>query len=254
LKHFLGVFLLLIAVPKPSKACSLAGCAGDGVELRQNFAVLVTHGDKPLPGVMVQVTNFGTQSDGTVVFSEKTGSDGTVHVQGLLPGQYWLKSDLLGIGAGEQCFHIASSASRRAKGMVKYEWGDLAPSTRQVVGRLIDPRPGEGMTMLQNLRNNVVDPIRNARLKLQDPSTSGVYTALSDSDGNFKFGDVSDGTYVLHIEGGATPAGRDYEPTDMLIRVSRTAPRETLLLERTMGGAGSCGGPSIMLEWPIKSL
>jgi hypothetical protein len=89
-------------------------------------------------------------------------------------------------------------------------------------------------------------------LKLHDPLTGAVYTTVSNGDGNFSFGEIANGTYVLHIEGGATPMGHELQPTDLLIRVVDTANRDTLLLERS--GGSTCGGPYITLESPYKTL
>jgi len=239
---------LFLALSTPSIACSVASCDDkDGDEMRRDFRVLVTHQSSPLAGVNIWVTRF--PGDDSKLFLGITRSDGTVRITGLPPGAYWLHSELLGIGAGGGCFHISSRPSRKAKKLAKYEWGDLAPSTRQIAGRMIDPSPGEGATFLRNIINHVVDPIGKARLKLQDPLTGMSYAALSDLDGKFSFGPIPNGTYVLRVEGGATPGGRDYEPADLLIRVSNTATHQLLLLERTSGGAGSCGGPSIRLDF-----
>ena len=160
------VLVSLLTFPIPSIACSMAGCLDNGVEMRNDFVVRVTHADKPIAGVNVRVTR---NLDGSEWFSGTTAANGTVRVTGLPAGEYWLTTELMGIGAGGECFHISSYPSRKAKQVVKYEWGDLAPSTRQIVGRLIDPAPGEGATFLQNIRNGVVEPIPEARLKLQNP-------------------------------------------------------------------------------------
>ena len=194
------------------------------------------------------VTKYGGKENGSKSFSGMTASDGTVHVADLPAGEYWLDAELLGITAGSQCFHIGSRTSRKAKRTLTYEWGDLAPSTRQIAGTLIDPQPGEGAILLQNVRNGVVDPIPEARLKLQNALTGAVYNAVSNHDGGFSFAPPPNGTYVLHVEGGTMPSGRDYQSTDLLVRLSNTATQNMLLLKRTSGGAGSCGGPSLSLE------
>jgi hypothetical protein len=242
-----AVLLSLLVFPISSLACSLASCVDNGVELQRDFVVSVTHGGKPLARVTVQVTRYGEEIDNKL-FSGMTATDGTVHVPNLPPGEYWLDAGLLGITAGSQCFHVANHASRKARRTVKYEWGDLAPSTRQIAGRLIDPQPGEGVTFLQNIRNGVVAPISETKLKLQNALTGDVYDALSNDDGGFSFAQIPNGTYVLRIEGGKTPAGRNYESTDLLIRLSDAATNNLLLLKRTSGGAGSCGGPSLAME------
>jgi len=50
-----AVLTLAAVAPPQLVACSLAGCLGNGVELRSSFIVKITHGDKPLAGVSVQI-------------------------------------------------------------------------------------------------------------------------------------------------------------------------------------------------------
>lgn len=158
---------LLLLVPEPTSACSLAGCLGRGVELRRDFAVLVKHEGKPLQGVTIRATD----NSATVRFSGVTTSDGIVRAASLPPGDYWLSADLLGVNAAYHCFHVAERPSRRAKQRMIYDWGDLAPSTSRIQGALIDSQPGTGDTPLWNLVHRVNVPVREARLKLQNPIT-----------------------------------------------------------------------------------
>lgn len=247
---FFGVLISLIA-PTSSLACSLASCSPNGgEEMRSSFVVKVTLGTVPLAHVVTWVARFPGSDDRS--FSSVTGADGIVHIEHLQPGEYWLASEYLGIGAGGICFHVNSHPSRKAKEAIAYRWGEDAPPTRQIAGKIIDPAPGEGAVYLQNIIHHVVAPIRDADFKLQNPLTGTAYTASSDSDGNFSFGEIASGTYVLHVEGGATPVGHELQPTDFLIRVDGTAVRDKLLLERS--GGSTCGGPYIILEWPYKTL
>ncbi len=232
--------VLLSAIP--SNACSAASCLDRGVEMRRDFAVKVTHDGRPLPGVTVQVT-----SDGSERFSGLTLTDGTVRVTGLPPGDYWLNAEFLGIGAGYQCFHVSDRPSGKSKRKLTYDWGDEPPATRRIAGRLIDDQPGKGGTPLWNLVHRVNVPIRGAALKLQNPLTGATYNMDSDSDGAFAFDGIPEGTYVLHIAGGGTES-REYDPTDLLIELSPSASRNTLLLTRREAGGGSCGGTSLDLQ------
>ena len=131
-----------------------------------------------------------------------------------------------------------------------YDWGDMAPATHQMAGRLIDNQPGQGGSPIWNLLHRVDVPIRDARQKLQDPLTSVIYTTVSDSDGQFSFSGIPNGIYVLHIEAGTAPGEREYQSTDLLIRLTDNAKRDTLLLARQEGGGGSCGDTSLELRNP----
>jgi len=130
LKRFLavGAFIPLLTFPTSSYACSFVSCLNKGVELRPEFVVRVTHGDKPLQGVSVRVSSA---AEGNVnnLFSGVTAADGSVRVVSLPPGEYWLNAELLGIVAGTECFHVDPRPTRKGKKKVSYDWGDLAPAT-----------------------------------------------------------------------------------------------------------------------------
>jgi hypothetical protein len=64
--------------------------------------------------VSVQVTG-NSENGERREFSELTGSDGMAHFSNLPPGNYWIKTELLGIGAGYECFHVNASASKKRK-------------------------------------------------------------------------------------------------------------------------------------------
>jgi hypothetical protein len=209
--------------------------------MNRNFVVAVKHEGKPLKGVTVKVTD----ASATLRFSAETTSTGAASIAGLPPGDYWLDISFLGIGAGYECFHVSERPSRRAKQRVKFEWGDEAPATRRIAGRLIDSRPGTGENPIWNIIHRVNAPITEARVNLQDPITQKIFSTTSDRNGTFAMDGIPAGIYVLHIEGGR--GGRDYEPTDLLIRLSRNASRDALELIRREAGSGSCGGTSLDL-------
>jgi hypothetical protein len=216
--------------------------------MRSSFVVGITHQGKPLPGVSVEVRGFGGEKNESKLFSGLTASKGKVNVGALPPGVYWLDAQYMGIFAGSQCFHVASSRSLKAKKRLNYEWGDLAPGVRHMAGRLIDSQPVQGGSAISNLIHRVEVPIAHARLTLHDPLTASVYTTESAVDGRFSFGQIPPGTYVLHIDGGMVSNGRDYEPTDLLVALGEKAKRNTLLLSRRDAGAGSCGGTDLELR------
>jgi len=219
--------------------------------MRRDFVVKVTHGDKPLAGVTVVITAFGAEKTGHESFSGITASDGTARITGLAAGEYWLDAEFFGIAAGVQCFHIADRTSRKAKRKVEYEWGDLVPATRQIAGTLIDSVPaGQGGTPTWNLLHSVNVPIGEAKLKLQDPLTSAVYSTVSDADGHFSFDRIPDALYVLHVPAGTISGGRQYESTDVLIRLSGRARSGTFLLVWRQPENGSCGGASLEFQSP----
>lgn len=238
-----AVLIFLLTFPISSIACSTASCAGNGDEMRRDFVVRITFEDKPLSGVSVEIT-------GTKTFSAISSADGTVNVEGLPAGNYWLNTSLLGISAGSECFHVTSHSSGKARRMVRYEWDDYsAPVIRRVAGKLIDSQPGQGGNPIWNLTHRVDAPVSEAVLKLQNPLTGTMYSTTADGNGDFSFDPIPNGTYVLHVEGGTTPAGRNYV-TDKVVRLSETARPSSLVLEWRPAGGGSCGGASLQLRDP----
>ncbi len=225
----------------PATACSLAGCLGDGVEMRQNFVVAIRHAGKPLTGAAVKVSGSGKQ------FTLFTTSEGEIHIADLPSGLYWLDVQFLGINAAYECFHVADRPTRKAKRKLTYDWGDEAPATQRIAGRLTDSQPNTAGSPLWNLLHRVDVPIIGAGLKLEDPTNGAIYTTTSGAQGDFAFEGISAGIYVLHIEGGSA-GDRGYDATDQLIEVNPQASRNTLLLTRRDAGGGSCGGTSLELQ------
>ena len=213
--------------------------------MRPGFAVKLTHNGQPLAGVLVDVV---TQAGNEKQFSDVTGPDGTVYVSNLPAGEFWLSAKYLGVSAAYQCFHIENHPSRKAKKRLTLDWGNYAPATRKVAGKLIDSQPGDGGTPLWNMSHRVDVPILGAAMKLKNALTGVVYSATSDDTGAFSFPDMSKGTYVLHIDGGKIKSGRGYDAADLVIDVSAKARDQSLLLTNREPGGGSCGGISLELR------
>ena len=246
----IGGLISIFVSPTRSIACSTVGCLGSGFEVRSSFVVRVTHDDGPLRGVGVRVTRFSgdTEED---VFSGVTPGDGKVHIN-LPPGDYWLHVNLLGISAADGCFHVSHHPSWKAKGKLVYEWGEEAWGFQQAGGTFVDFQPAQGGSRLWNSMHATKVPVANAKFRLQDPLSGAVYTAVSGAGGEFSFGQVRDGVYVLHLEGASLPSGRSYEAADMLFRVTKSAKSRTLLLVHRDADYGSCGGTGLESASPAS--
>lgn len=247
--HSLSAVGLICALTFSSvcSACSLVPCINHGIELRNSFVIRVTHEEKPLLGVSVQITKQDETKE-TEIFSAVTAMNGEVRVQNLPPGHYWLNAQLLGISADYECFHVNARSTRNAKRNLKFEWGDDAPSVRQDSGKFVDSQPGHGESAFLNQIHRVDVPISGARLTLRNPLTGTVYTTVTHTDGGFSFGDIPDGVYVLHVGGKNAIRGTSYQPADVLFRLSRVgSPLEMLWLEHTYPVLGGCGGISLVV-------
>jgi len=240
----IAVLLLVPTTPIVVSACTVVGCLGGGVEMRRNFIVQLSHDDKPLAGVAVEVTTNDTRVDRK--FSGVSGADGTIRVSSLRPGNYWLKAELLGVVAGSECFHVEQRASRKAKDIVNYEWGGLAPSAKSISGKLVESVPGNGQNAFLNRLQRVDSPVPGAILTLINGSTLERYSASSDQSGTFLFDEpqLPDGTYVLHIEGGILQNGANREASNWVIKINKTVAKDRFLF-RLGGPPGSCGGWSL---------
>ncbi len=243
----LVVVCLLPLVAVPAGACSLAGCQDRGIEMRSDFAVKIRHADIPLPGATVEIA--GPQgTSGARKFTVTTDKDGIARITSLAPGDYWLDAEYLAIGAAYHCFHVKERPSRKAKSNLTYDWGDLAPGTRRIAGKLLDSQPGKGGTPIWNLGHRVDVPIVGAKLTLQNATTRAVYHTTSDASGAFAFDAIPNGTYVLHIDAGKVEKDRDYEASDHLISLGSTANGDSLLFKRQEASGGCCGGTSLELQ------
>jgi hypothetical protein len=238
----LAVVTALLSFHSTSAACSLAGCLNDGDEMRPSFTITVTHDDRPLAGVSFHIVGKGAEQ-----FSGITDDRGTIHVQELAPGLYWLSGDLLGTGVVHTCFHVSAKPSKTAKSKLPYAWGDEAPATSRIAGILVDSQPGKGGTPIWNLVHRMDVPVASAELRLQDPITHAVYTTRSDQQGKFSFEALPSGTYVLHIEGGSA-GERAYDATDETIKLASSANFDWLLFKTSEAAGGSCGGTELELQ------
>jgi hypothetical protein len=114
-------------------------------------------------------------------------------------------------------------------------WGDNAPETRQISGKLtsyysvIDangpPLDFASVSRIHFTLTNVLTGMR--------------YETSSNSEGLITFGSIAGGVYVLHSD---PDERRHYAAGDLLIRVNPTAARTELVLK--LGGGGTdCGSP-----------
>lgn len=234
-------FLAVILIPTAASACSQVACLDNGFEMRHAFVVAVMHEHKPLAGATVEITS-ASADDGMTIFSAKTEASGTVHVTNLPPGNYRLKVKLLNVYAGLDCFQVATKPSRKAKRKLRFEWGNLAPTTRRAAGKIVQWRPGTGGTLLQNQLHPIEVAIPGVALTLQTAVRGPVYRTVSDATGKFSFADVPAGTYVLRVEGGITENARTYNDADLILKISPRATANALTLVDRQGFGGACPG------------
>jgi hypothetical protein len=234
--------VLVTGVSGRVHACSTVACLNNGVEMRNDFIVSVTHDEKPLARVRVEI-RANTQDEPRVWFRSLTDESGTVSITNLAPGNYWISTDLLGISAGEQCFHVRERP-KHPQVRLAYEWGEMAIGVRQIKGVLTGLQPGTGANRIQNSLHGVRVPLPGIGLRLQNPLTGETYSVTSNDMGAFAFESAPAGTYVLHVEGGTKLGDSTLESTDLLINLSPAAKLDALPLITS----NTCGGIYFELE------
>lgn len=240
------IAVVLLATAKVALATSAVSCLNRGIELRADFTVEVTHANKPLPGVSVEVK--GSSESVGRLYSETTGGDGRVWFKKLPAGDYWVKVEFLGIGAGYECFHVNGTPSSGAKKRRRYEWGDMPVGVRQASGRLVDSKPGNDGTPIERLIRRIDVPVVGAQLELHQPFDGTTYRTVTDSTGFFLFEGVPDGTYVLQIVGVRSSIDSPPDSNYFLISVGKGAKVGNLLLRKDEPSIGGAIGTSIQIE------
>ncbi len=208
--------------------------------MRPDFLVQVYRDSHPLSGVAVKVAS----SNGEARFSETTDETGEVHVTNLAPGDYWIRVSLLGISAGEECFHVDRGIARGEK-RLRYEWGVLAVGVSGVAGSLSWYKLGIGGTPTENLVHQLRVAASNISLILTNPFTKQTFEATSDADGHFSFSDITPGIYVLHT----TAEDGHFDASDILLELSPGRGRQYIPL---VARRNTCGTTSFELDFQSK--
>lgn len=177
-------------------------------------------------------------TSGDVLRAATTDFQGKARFESVSPGDYYLSAEHLGISAAYHCFHVASGTSFFAKRKQAYKWGDWSTAVRAVTGTLIDRRLGTGGTLLWNISHSVSKPIAGSLLRLHSFETGAIREAMSDDSGNFDFGPLREGLYVLHAV--ARTAEPSYDESHSLLRVHPGATKGFVTLTHTPFSAGRC--------------
>jgi len=244
MNHALKTFSLLIVVllsPGLSLACESTTICAARTELQRSFTVLVTADGKPVSGVHVEVERNYSKvgKENKVRFTGTTAADGTVRIPKMKPGHYKLWAEYLGLSVdSDECIDILSHATSKAEKEIHYTWGDDAPSTGAVRGKLTNGELDMKLSFAERLSHRNAVPIAGAAISLRGPSTAEPFVTTTDADGSFSFSGVPDGVYVLHVDAGKSRSGIAHEHSDQMIRVSASAKADDLDWEL---GAAICG-------------
>ena len=207
------------------------GCEPQALELRQvsrDLTVSVTHRDKPIAGVRVQVV---PENGAEPVFTATTDENGTVLVRRLAVGRYHLTASHEDIEAGREWIEVVAVPDAKTKRRLDFQWVDWSYQTSRVAGTLTGFAPGNTGSKLMDIVHPVETVYPGVDITLRSALSENEYRTVSDSDGSFFIGNVPDGTYILTIAGGMRSITGIAEATKLVIDVKQSIGRTSLPLQ-----------------------
>lgn len=212
-------------------AQSAFGCEVRSLELRKvspDLTVVVTHHGKPIPKIKVQVVPKGSIES---AFTALTDGQGTVHIRGLIVGQYYLTASHEDFEAGREWIEVVAVPDSNTQRRLDFQWADWSYETSRVAGTLTGLIPGSTGNKLMDLVHPVKTFYPGVDVTLKEAFSSEEFHTISDSSGAFIFGEVPDGIYLLTIAGGMKSISGISDVTTQVIDVQRLSKRNSLPLE-----------------------
>jgi hypothetical protein len=217
--------LLLCAVQAAS------GCELRSLELRKvspDLTVVVTHRDKPIQGIEVQVV---PKKSIDPVFTAITDEHGTVLIRGLIVGQYYLTASHEDFEAGKEWIEVVAVPDSQTQRRLDFQWADWSYETSRVAGTLTGLIAGNTGNKLMDIVRPVKTFYPGVDMMLKGAFSGEQFHSISDSAGGFMFGDVPDGIYVLTIAGGVKSITGIADTTRQVIDVKRINKHDSLPLQ-----------------------
>lgn len=178
------------------------GCSLQSLELRQassDLTVAVTHHQKPIAGITVQVV---PEKGIEPVFTGTTDQRGTVFIEGLMAGRYYLTASHENFEAGKEWIEVVNVPDAKTRKRFDFRWADWSYQTRQVAGTLTGTVPGDTGNKLMDIVHPRETVYPGVDITLKNAFSDEEYRTVSDSTGAFLIGEVPDGIYILTIAGG----------------------------------------------------
>jgi hypothetical protein len=212
-------------------AQSAFGCEVRSLELRKvspDLTVVVTHHGKPIPEIKVQVV---PKKSIEPVFTAITDGHGTVHIRGLIVGQYYLTASHEDFEAGKEWIEVVAVPDAKTQKRLDFQWADWSYETSRVAGTLTGLIPGNTGNKLMDIVHPVTTFYSGVDMTLTEAFSKEEFQTISDSFGGFIFGELPDGIYVLTIAGGMKSITGIADVTRQVIDVKRLSKRDSLPLE-----------------------
>jgi hypothetical protein len=213
----LRMLLLLVFAVQAAFGCSLRG-----LELRQvspRLTVVVTHRGKRISGIRVQVV---PEKSIDPVFIGTTDQRGTVLIDGLMVGRYYLTVSHEDFEAGKEWIEVVVAPGAKTKKRLDFQWADWSYQTRRVAGTLKGLVPGNTGNKLMDIVHPIETVYPGVAITLKNAFSDDEYRTVSDSTGAFLIGDVPDGIYILTIAGGMRAITGTADITRQVIDVAHT--------------------------------
>jgi hypothetical protein len=227
------VFLLLV--------CGVQGAVGTSVrslELRQvssRMTVVVTHREKPIAGIKVQVV---PEKSVDPAFTGTTDEKGTIVIDGLMAGRYYLTASYEEFAAGKEWIEVVPVPDAKTTKRFDFRWADWSYQTRLVAGTLSGLVPGNSGNKLMDIVHPNTTVYPGVAITLKNAFADDERHTVSDSTGTFFFDDVPDGIYILAISGGMKSLAGNAEITRLVIDVMGKCARDSLSLQLKDTGSG----------------
>jgi hypothetical protein len=216
------------------------GCSLQSMELRQvsaDLTIVVTHRGRPIAGITIQVV---PEKSVDPVFTGSTDEHGTVLIEGLIVGRYYLTASREGFDAGKEWIEVVAVPDRKTKKRLDFQWEDWSYQTRRVAGTLTGFVPGNTGNKVMDIAHPQETVYPGVDVALRNAFSGEEYRTVSDSAGTFVISSVPDGTYILTIAGGMNSITGTADVTKQVIDVVHsTKVRNSLPLQLKSTGCYS---------------
>jgi len=208
------------------------------MELRHvasHLTVVVTHREKPIAGIEVRVVR---ERSGDPVFSRTTDEKGTVVIDGLTAGRYFLTASYEEFDAAKEWLEVVAVPNSKTKKRFDFQWADWSYQTRRVAGTLTGLVPGTTGHPLMDIIHPIATVYSGVAITLKNAFSDDERHTISDSSGAFLIDDLPDGIYILTIAGGMKSLYGEPNVTRQVIDVIRSATSDSLPLQLKDTGSG----------------
>jgi hypothetical protein len=236
--RFVGwTLFFLVLAPALVFSCSLRPI--EYVQVSTDLSVYISHLEKPIGGIEVTVVPEGHD---VPVLEFRSNEKGIVELHSLAVGKYKLQASHAGVEAGYEWIEVlATPRKKNLKRRIDFEWGYSSFQVSEVKGSLTGLTFGNSGNKIMDVVHPREIPHPGVPLSLRSAFTDVKYRTVSDSTGQFMFGAVPEGLYVLEITGGAESMFGAAQDTNLVIDLDPASKQAELPLRLQDLGCGRIG-------------